>query len=127
MPDPDFGEIFPPHAPCPKVTGFLFAQLHCPCRVSDKDSAPREGTASEVDGADGEGSRAGFGGMALGSYSGCVHGAEASPSGGSGRGDPAFRVTGEGSDPPAETSFFFLKMYQKCKVRVFAKSNTRKK
>ena len=32
--------------------------------------------------------------------------------GGSGRGDPAFRVTGEGSNPPAEISFFSLKIFK---------------
>ena len=53
-------------------------------------------------GADGEGRRAGFEMMALG----FVHDAEASPMGGSGRGDPAFHVTGEKSNPPAEISFF---------------------
>ena len=64
VPCPDFGEIFPPHAPCPVVAGFLSAPLHRPCRISDKDSAPRVGTASEVDGADEEGRRAGFEWMA---------------------------------------------------------------
>ena len=40
---------------------------------------------------------------------------------GVGRGDPAFRVTGEESNPYAEISFF-SKIYQECVVRVFAKS-----
>ena len=55
-------------------------------------------------GADGEGRRAGLEGMAQGTYFGFVHGAEASPMDESGRGDPAFRVTGEESNPSAEIS-----------------------
>lgn len=68
VPCPDFGEIFPPHAPCPAVAGFLSVPLHCPCRVSDKDGAPREGTVSEVDGGGRGEQKAGFKGMAEGTY-----------------------------------------------------------
>ena len=64
VPWPDFGEIFPPHVPCPAVAGFLSTPLHRPCRVSDKDSAPREGTASDVDGVGGEDGRTDLEGMA---------------------------------------------------------------
>ena len=63
VPVPVFGEISPPHAPCPVVAGFLSAPFHCPCRVSDMGSASRDGTASKADGADKEGRRAGFQGM----------------------------------------------------------------
>ena len=64
VPDPDFGKIFPTVCPYPTVAGFQSAPLHRPCCLSDRDSAPREGIASGVDGVDEEGRRAGFEGMA---------------------------------------------------------------
>ena len=51
-----------------------------------------------------------------------MHIAEASPAGGSGRSDPAFCVTGEGLDLPAEISLF----PRRCVIRVFAISIARK-
>ena len=56
-------------------------------------------------------------------YFGFVHGAEASPTGGLGRGDPAFRVKGEGLNAAAEISSFFSKIYQKRIGHVLAKSS----
>ena len=51
-----------------------------------------------------------------------MYGAEASPTGGSCRGDPAFRVTGEGPNATAEISFFFLenlsKTYSPCVCKI---------
>ena len=61
---PGFRGDFPTLCPCPTAAGFESAPLHRPCCLSDKDSAPREGTASEVDGVDEEGRRAGFEGVA---------------------------------------------------------------
>ena len=61
MPGPDFGEIFPPRAPCPTVARFLSAPLRRPCCLSDKDSAPREGIASEDDGGQRGGQKGWFG------------------------------------------------------------------
>ena len=74
----------------------------CPCCLSDKGSIPMEGQPARLMGADGEGRRAGFEGMTQG----FVHCVEASPMGGSDRGDSAFRATGEESNSPSENSFF---------------------
>ena len=115
VPCPDFGEIFPPHAPCPAVVGFRSVPLHRPCR-QPQDSARREGTASEVDGGGREWQKGWFrkdGLRYVLNYFGFVHGVEASPMGGSGRGDLAFHVTGEGSNSPAEILFFFSRKFIK--------------
>ena len=112
VPCPDFGEILPPHAPCPAVVGFLSVPLHRPCRQR-QDSARREGTASEVDGGGRGGQKDWFrkdGLRYVLNYFGFVHGVEASPMGGSGRGDLAFHVTGEGRTHPEKFRFFLEKL-----------------
>ena len=119
MPSPVFGKIFPPHVPRPTVVGFLSAPFHRPCRVSDKDSAPRDGTASEADGGGQGGQKGWFPRMALCPYCGFVHGAEVSLMEWSGHGDPSFRVPGKRSNPRAEISSLLGNLSKMCSPCVF--------
>ena len=103
---------------CPTVAEFQSVPLHHPCCLNDKDSPSREGKASEVDGGGRGGQKGLFRRDGL-RYFGFVHGAEASPIGGSGHSDPIFRVTGKESNTPAEISFFSRNLSKMCSPCVY--------
>ena len=93
--EPGFRVDFPTSCPCSTVAGFLSAMS------LTRTVPPGSEQPAGLMGADGESRRAGFEGMAyLGYFL-----VEASPMRESGRGELAFRVTGEGSNPPAEITF----------------------
>ena len=65
---PGFRGDFSTSCPLPGGSGFSVRPVALPLSFSDKDGAPRKGTVSEVDGGGRGEQKAGFKGMAEGTY-----------------------------------------------------------